>query len=69
VFTLATIMPVRRRGRVPADHTRCRIAARRAAISDFVSRSSNPLSATFFAALPTSRHAQHRVDLIIAGGA
>jgi hypothetical protein len=40
----------------------------RAAISDSVSRSSNPLSATFFAVLPTSRHAQRRVDLI-AGGA
>jgi hypothetical protein len=36
----------------------------RAAISDSVSRSSNPLSATFFAVLPTSCHAQRHVDLI-----
>jgi hypothetical protein len=35
-----------------------------AAIPDIVSRSSNPLSATFSAVLPTFRQAQRRVDLL-----
>jgi hypothetical protein len=59
----------RRQHRLLQDQTRCRTAAVSAAIPDIVSRSSNPLSATFSAVLPTSRQAPTPRRSPIAGGA